>query len=540
MQSVMVRPDSICIHNDSLPAPKMISQVDFSVFGDVTTNSKEPENPVRAKKPVVQTSRQPLQVLATNPDCSGLNDSGDSYGNTSLFGAHTAKIEFEPPAASTRNLRPMLQHIREQGGFKQTRMFSPNERPLHTIIDDSLELSSAGIDPPPVAKDKEAPIAGSSCWKGGESVIVEGFEKSAIKHSLPDNSIKLTDIKAEISQFGLTEPIPRDMPDIANHSAIVDPSTYRLQTKRIKGSSADEEALTYDYDYMDIVANKSAEDHLENKESMIIPDILINDQTAEQLGATEEKTEQDRTYQEVISEVQQQEKIESNILSRNDQSIKFFYQICYEPSILSESSTNKSAIKNAVDYGEQLNEMSILMQKQLSGEHDELNVPEPFNQKTADLNKLRITFNHGEIANPMLAESMLADETFSGGGNNMNMSSLSGQTTKTVPLNDTIVKSVQNPFNFDTKNRLINRGAIEYLKKKPNYASVMVKGPMVREKANVAIKEPYKVISEIGNGAYAKIYLIEPVKQDKDKRKQLALKVTAQRTTNSQLRFHGN
>jgi hypothetical protein len=91
------------------------------------------------------------------------------------------------------------------------------------------------------------------------------------------------------------------------------------------------------------------------------------------------------------------------------------------------------------------------------------------------------------------------------------------------------MNAIRDPFSFEIKNRLLRRGALDYLKKNPNYQGLMVNAPNIQPKTFVTLKGNfnYVVLKEIGKGAYAKIYAIE----SKDAKKStLALKVDTQST----------
>jgi hypothetical protein len=88
-------------------------------------------------------------------------------------------------------------------------------------------------------------------------------------------------------------------------------------------------------------------------------------------------------------------------------------------------------------------------------------------------------------------------------------------------MNETIMYTIREPFNYEFKNRLLNRGPLEQLKKNPNFSTLAVNLPEIKVKTFLPLKNVnYNILEEIGSGAFAKIYLIET----KDKSK-YALKV---------------
>jgi hypothetical protein len=109
--------------------------------------------------------------------------------------------------------------------------------------------------------------------------------------------------------------------------------------------------------------------------------------------------------------------------------------------------------------------------------------------------------------------------------------SRSSSTINTSTLNDTVVNAVREPFNFEVKNRLLNRKANEYLAAKSNFVSLRVQAPVIQEKKTLltlADRLEYRVIEEIGKGAFAKIYLIE--RNEGERKISYALKADIQST----------
>jgi hypothetical protein len=99
----------------------------------------------------------------------------------------------------------------------------------------------------------------------------------------------------------------------------------------------------------------------------------------------------------------------------------------------------------------------------------------------------------------------------------------SDTTMTTSNMNETIMYTIREPFNYEFKNRLLNRGPLEQLKKNPNFSTLAVNLPEIKIKTFLPLKNvSYNILDEIGSGAFAKIYLIET----KDKSK-YALKVCA-------------
>lgn len=89
-------------------------------------------------------------------------------------------------------------------------------------------------------------------------------------------------------------------------------------------------------------------------------------------------------------------------------------------------------------------------------------------------------------------------------------------------LSETIIGAIHEPFDFRVRERLLQRGPIDCLKKISNYAQFTTTAPIVCKNRCLRIKKDFdlNVIEEIDKGAFAKIYLVE-----NDKKERAALKV---------------
>jgi len=96
-------------------------------------------------------------------------------------------------------------------------------------------------------------------------------------------------------------------------------------------------------------------------------------------------------------------------------------------------------------------------------------------------------------------------------------------------LNETVRQAVKDPFNFEIKRRLLERGPINQLKDNICFKSLCTIAPTIKTRGQVSLidNEYYSVLDEIGKGAYSQIYLIQN-KSKKDKK--FALKVDSQAT----------
>lgn len=90
-------------------------------------------------------------------------------------------------------------------------------------------------------------------------------------------------------------------------------------------------------------------------------------------------------------------------------------------------------------------------------------------------------------------------------------------------LSETIVGAIHDPFDFEIRQRLLQRGPIDKLKSKTNYAQFDAEGPRIVMKKNLRLKKGCDlfVLEDVDKGAFAKIYLVET-----EKKERVALKVS--------------
>jgi len=143
--------------------------------------------------------------------------------------------------------------------------------------------------------------------------------------------------------------------------------------------------------------------------------------------------------------------------------------------------------------------------------------------KAFDLNETRhqqlaerTMMNLSQLAPTNQNKTIPIDETFTDSASELN-------------LNETIIQAIRDPFSFDIKIRLLERGPIDKLKANKSYISLCSMAPIIKKKMSVTLNDnqSYNIIDEIGKGAYAQIYLIQN-KSQKDKK--YALKVDKQAT----------
>jgi len=103
---------------------------------------------------------------------------------------------------------------------------------------------------------------------------------------------------------------------------------------------------------------------------------------------------------------------------------------------------------------------------------------------------------------------------------------------QTDVLSETIVNSIQQPFNIDFKNKLLAKQS-EFFANRSNYMTLAIEAPSVQLNGCVTLSnyQLHIVKKEIGSGAYANIFLVHHAKEIKNSNKNIiALKVSRQAT----------
>ena len=191
-----------------------------------------------------------------------------------------------------------------------------------------------------------------------------------------------------------------------------------------------------------------------------------------------------------------EDEIEPLTSEKLDQTFKIDYLRLYFPdSILNSPGNNQTCLTKMVD--DQIKAFDL---------------NETRHQQLAE----RTMMNLSQLAPTNQNKTIPIDETFTDSASELN-------------LNETIIQAIRDPFSFDIKIRLLERGPIDKLKANKSYISLCSMAPIIKKKMAVTLNDnqSYNIIDEIGKGAYAQIYLIQN-KSQKDKK--YALKVDKQAT----------
>ena len=171
-------------------------------------------------------------------------------------------------------------------------------------------------------------------------------------------------------------------------------------------------------------------------------------------------------------------------------------------SIFNHLSSQQANLLNEVEKQEEEKTARILENSRLMSEMPH----ETLSGETTKINKL-MKMNESSIETTFIDSSVLS----------LTMS-------ENAMGNETIMNAIRDPFDHEVKTRLLNRGAISQLAQNPNYKHVATVTPKVTPKTVIDLqdRQKYTVLSEIGNGSFANIFLIQKVI---DKKCVIALKV---------------
>lgn len=566
--------ESIFIHRDKidespLNPPKtpnfqsqqQSSSKDFSIFVDQPTSSQTSNNLNTFKLPSIpgnnlpnkynqdgslfvydqmtENLKQTRKPLGSIDDLKLLeNEKGPEIEldfNTQTTSL-TKQIEFEPPIASTRNLRPILNKLNQ---FDLTNK-------LQTIVDDSFELSLDKVNEDNEEKDSEKEkllnAHLNNLDKNNKLEQINSNERLFSKMMSDDcittstkwglGSNNGTDCKKDIN---ITTKQVKFQLITDDKTEIISSATRRNITSSQTTQVGVLSFGSWDYDYLEIGKdlNRKTNKHIE----------IEVDQTCKIIDQCElmQKDMQKDNISVPLAIIDETNSIEEAELLTNEKLEKTFnqdYYKLYHNDMF--GSDNQSLFDiNQPTQNTNLNISKLIGLKQITEFNEiERQEDELINKTVQDESICKIDDENRKqnLPNITLNGELIKDDNFVNnltlvsetdttclGKSDNNSSIMTGATT--THLNETIINALRDPFSFEVKNRLINRGALDYLKKNPNYVSLRTNIPMIKEKINVSLKDgfTYKVIKEIGKGAYAKIYLIE--NKDSKSAQQYALKV---------------
>ena len=474
---------------------------------------------------VSNESRKPLGVLVDTDSIETIriNEVINFETTTSLT---TKFSNFEPPMASTRSIKPLLNGLNEPGNGR-----------LQTIIDDSFELNRE-------MEDKGAEK---------EELLDAHFSKAVKTTNKVDKTLSKIldeDLTASATKWSnciesSSKPSSQaNAPTENNVSASSQPPT-EAKTKRVKFNTSTSTqifsqhttSITVGGVTKNIVANMQWDDQFDfeemnsNAQNSILDEIgasklsftkpVLTIETEEQIKAAEIEID--------CNEVLTAEKL--------DQTFNHDYYRLYQMSMVNTPTVEVyKNVSKFLDYSK-LGEMQ-------KGEFNKMEEEEENLEKTVNVTLSGESTKMGKLIDKVCDKTNVSviekeskakdvsmmvervDQTLA--ETTMDMTTTL-ETTTTAPLNETIMNAIRDPFSFEIKNRLLKRGALDSLKKNVNYQGLMVNAPNIQPKTFVTLKGSmnYVVLKEIGKGAYAKIYAIE---SKEAKKSTLALKVDTQST----------
>lgn len=566
--------ESIFIHRDKidespLNPPKtpnfqsqqQSSSKDFSIFVDQPTSSQTSNNLNTFKLPSIpgnnlpnkynqdgslfvydqmtENLKQTRKPLGSIDDLKLLeNEKGPEIEldfNTQTTSL-TKQIEFEPPIASTRNLRPILNKLNQ---FDLTNK-------LQTIVDDSFELSLDKVNEDNEEKDSEKEkllnAHLNNLDKNNKLEQINSNERLFSKMMSDDcittstkwglGSNNGTDCKKDIN---ITTKQVKFQLITDDKTEIISSATRRNITSSQTTQVGVLSFGSWDYDYLEIGKdlNRKTNKHIEievDQTCKIIDqcELMQKDMQKDNISVPLEIIDETNSIEE--AELLTNEKLEKTF---NQDYYKLYHNDMFGSDNQSLFDINQPTQNTNLNISKLIGLKQITEFNEIERQEDELinkTVQDESICKIDDENRKQnlpnITLNGELIKDDNFVNNLTlvseTDTTCLGKSDN-NSSIMTGATT--THLNETIINALRDPFSFEVKNRLINRGALDYLKKNPNYVSLRTNIPMIKEKINVSLKDgfTYKVIKEIGKGAYAKIYLIE--NKDSKSAQQYALKV---------------
>lgn len=408
--------------------------------------------------------RKPLGIIA-DFEPKSINGSFNSTVNEPTTSI-TKFMDFEPPAASTRSIKPLLKRM---GQFDDQNM-------LETIIDTTFDKEIQKLEEEKRSDEEKeklltAHLDTTDKEKSISKIIVQDLETQT-KWS---NSIQKTQKQVKF-----------DM--VLNNVSVS--GSQKINNTGIQWDFRD---MSYLEAENSIKKQKLESDFkLNSTQNLTIPNLTLPDLTAPLFPQIEIKENQE-TFVNNHSEALTQQNLQKTF---NDD----YYKLFYNQSMFNSTSLNVS---------------KVMIDRMI--DEDETNEKE---EQTEEREKTLIDNESNTVSTKTTLFVTNSDQS---------LSILSNESSTVQNLNETLMTAIKEPFNIDVKNKLLDKGPIEMLKKNPNFASLKSNAPIIREKIFISLKDniDYKIIKEIGKGSFAKIYLIER----KDNKKKMALKVDKQATS---------
>ncbi|RNA43421.1 mitotic checkpoint serine threonine- kinase BUB1 [Brachionus plicatilis] len=408
--------------------------------------------------------RRPLGIIA-DFEPKSINNSLNLIINESTTSI-TKFMEFEPPAASTRSIKPLLKKMNQ---FNDQNM-------LETIMDTTFDKE--------VEKLEE------------EKRCDEEKEKLLTAH------LNTTDKEKNLSKI-IAQDLDTQTKWSDNLQKTQKQIKFEMVVNNISASSSQKTNNTgIQWDFIDMsyveVENSVKKQKLEHSsklnftQNQTMQNLTVPNLTVPLFSQTEMEE-----YHETFSHDHSEELTQQNLQQRfNDD----YYKLYYNHSMFNKTSLNVS---------------KVMIDQMIDKENND--------EKEDAVSEKETTLAENDSHTVSTKASLFASNM------DNSLSILSNESTTVQNLNETLMAAIKEPFNIDVKNKLLDKGPIEMLRKNPNFATLKVKAPTIREKIFVSLKDKidYKIIKEIGKGAFAKIYLIER----KDTKKKMALKVDKQATS---------
>lgn len=410
---------------------------------------------------VESKDRKPLGTIADFEPKSMSNSFNSTINEPTT--SITKFLEFEPPAASTRSIKPLLKKMSQ---FNDQNM-------LETIIDTTFDKEIQKLEEEKRCEEEKeklltAHLDTTDKEKSLSKIIAQDLETQTKWSDCIQKTQKQVKFEMVVSNFGPS-------------------SSQKTNNSGIQWDFRD-------MSYLEVENSVKRQKREQNSkinmtQNLTIPNLTLPNLTAPLFSQTEMEENQD-TFVDNHSEALTQQNLQKTF---NDD----YYKLFYNHSMFNNTSLNVS---------------KVMIDRII----DEEDTKEKGNDSEEKDNK-----DESQTASTKSALFVTnADNS---------LSVLSNESTTMQNLNETLMTAIKEPFNIEIKNKLLDKGPIEMLKKNPNFASLKSTAPIIKEKIFISLKDniDYKIIREIGKGSFAKIYLIER----KDTKQKMALKVDKQATS---------